>query len=67
MHRMMNIHSKYDNMHKNRMIYAIQYTNDHVILSITTFYQGFSALVKGLLVYLELGLFLFWFRVYLFS
>ena len=31
---MMNLHSKYDNMHKIGMIYTLKYTNIHVILSI---------------------------------
>ena len=31
---MMNIHSTYDNMHKNVIIYDLKCTNNHVILSI---------------------------------
>ena len=28
---MIDMHSKYDNMHKNRMFYALIYINNHVI------------------------------------
>ena len=31
----MNMHSKYDKMHKNGMIYALKYTYNHVISSIS--------------------------------
>ena len=32
---MINIHSKYDNMHRNEIFYALIYINNHVITSIT--------------------------------
>ena len=32
---MMYIHSKYDNMHKDGIIYALNGTNNHVTLSIS--------------------------------
>ena len=35
MHRMMNLDSKYDNMHKIGMIYVLKCTNNHVISSIS--------------------------------
>ena len=38
---MMNMHSKYDNMHKNGMIYAVKCTNSHVISSINSMLSDF--------------------------
>ena len=32
---MMNMHSKYDNMHMNEMFYALIWINNHLIISIT--------------------------------
>ena len=32
---MMNMHSKYNNMHKNKMFYALNCINNHVITSIS--------------------------------
>ena len=37
---MMNMHSKYDNMHKNGMIYVLKSTNNHVISSISCMLSG---------------------------
>ena len=33
---MIDIHSKYDNMHKNRMFYALIYINNHIITFINS-------------------------------
>ena len=30
-HEMIDMHSKYDNMHKNRVWYALIYINNHII------------------------------------
>ena len=30
-HKMIDIHLKYDNMHKNKMLYALIYINNHII------------------------------------
>ena len=35
LHRIMNMHSKYDNMHKNEIIYVVKCTNNHVISSVS--------------------------------
>ena len=32
---MIDVHSKYDNMHKNEMFYALIYINNYVITSIS--------------------------------
>ena len=34
MHEKIDIHSKYDNMHKNGMFYALIYINNHIIICI---------------------------------
>ena len=34
------MHSKYDNMHKNRMLYAIIYISNHIITSINYMFLG---------------------------
>ena len=35
LHRMMNMHSKYDSMHKNEMFYILIWINDHALTSIS--------------------------------
>ena len=35
LHRMINMHSKYDTMHRNGIFYALIFINNHVITSIS--------------------------------
>ena len=39
---MIDIHSKHDNMHKNRMFYALIYINNHIITFIDCMLSGCS-------------------------
>ena len=37
---MIDMHSNYDNMHKNRMFYALIYINNHIITSINCMFPN---------------------------
>ena len=38
MHEMIDMHSKYDNMHKNEIFYALIYINNFIIICIIACY-----------------------------